>query len=127
MNFLLNLIWHLPFCGFVFAFFYFLYGVILCCTIILIPVGLKYFQIAKFLLAPFSHALVTEKELALITGEKPKQGVYTTILRILYIPFGCIAAILGCVTTIGECITIIGIPCGLVWGKTDQDFLQPVQ
>lgn len=125
MNFLLNLLWHIPFCGFAFALTYFLIGIIMCCTVILIPVGKRYFQIALFLLAPFSHALVTEKERSMLTGENISPGVYTTILSILYLPFGCIAAIMGCAITVAECISIIGIPCGLVWGRLIKTFFNP--
>lgn len=72
---------------------------------------------AKYLLAPFSHALVTEDELSLVTGEKTEMGVYTTILRILYFPIGCIAVILAALTVVGDFITLLGIPSALVWGR----------
>ena len=53
MNGCLNILWHFPFFGFLFALFYALFGAILCCTVILYPVGLGFFQIARFLLTPF--------------------------------------------------------------------------
>ena len=70
MNGCLNILWHFPFFGFLFAFFYALFGAILCCTVVLYPVGLGFFQIARFLLTPFSSALVTRKELDLVRPEE---------------------------------------------------------
>lgn len=104
---------------------YALCGVLLCCTIILLPVGLKYFEMAKYLLAPFSNALVTEDELSMITGEKVEKGVYSTILRIFYFPFGCVAAVAAVSIMVGEFITLLGIPCALVWGRMLSSIFNP--
>lgn len=120
-----NFIWHIPFCGFLLSLLYALCGVLLCCTIILLPVGLKYFEMAKYLLAPFSNALVTEDELSMITGEKAEKGVYSTILRIFYFPFGCVAAVAAVSIMVGEFITLLGIPCALVWGRMLSSIFNP--
>jgi len=128
MNGCLNILWHFPFFGFLFAFFYALIGALLCCTVILYPVGLGFFQIAQFLLSPFSSALVTRKELDLVRPEERSTtaAVYSTLITVLYFPFGLIAATGALFSMIGEFLSIIGIPCGIVWFKALPAIFMPV-
>ena len=128
MNGCLNILWHFPFFGFLFAFFYALFGAILCCTVILYPVGLGFFQIARFLLTPFSSALVTRKELDLVRPEERSTAAaaFSTVITILYFPFGLIAAAGALFAMIGEFLSIIGIPCGIVWFKALPAIFMPV-
>ena len=128
MNGCLNILWHIPFLGFLFALFYALFGAILCCTVILYPVGLGFFQIAQFLLTPFSSALVSRKELALVRPRERSTAAatYSTIIMILYFPFGLIAAAGALFAMIGEFLSIIGIPCGIVWFKALPAIFMPV-
>lgn len=128
MNGCLNILWHFPFFGFLFAFFYALFGAILCCTVILYPVGLGFFQIARFLLTPFSSALVTRRELNLVRPEERSTAAaaYSTVITILYFPFGLIAAAGALFAMIGEFLSIIGIPCGIVWFKALPAIFMPV-
>ncbi len=128
MNGCLNILWHFPFLGFLFAFFYALFGAILCCTVVLYPVGLGFFQIARFLLTPFSSALVSRKELDLV---RPKErstaaATFSTVITILYFPFGVIAAAGALFAMIGQFLSILGIPCGLVWLKALPAIFMPV-
>lgn len=128
MNGCLNILWHFPFFGFLFAFFYALFGAILCCTVVLYPVGLGFFQIARFLLTPFSSALVTHKELDLVRPEERSTAAaaFSTVITILYFPFGLIAAAGALFAMIGEFLSIIGIPCGIVWFKALPAIFMPV-
>lgn len=128
MNGCLNILWHFPFFGFLFAFFYALFGAILCCTVVLYPVGLGFFQIARFLLTPFSSALVTRKELDLVRPEERSTAAaaFSTVITILYFPFGLIAAAGALFAMIGEFLSIIGIPCGIVWFKALPTIFMPV-
>ena len=125
MQFLLNLIWHIPFCGFMVALSYALMGLLMCCTIVLIPAGKAYFELASYFLAPGSRALVNKEDLARLKGETYSQGAYTTVLRVLYFPFGCIAALSAGCLIITEAISIIGIPCALVWVRTFSSLFNP--
>ena len=125
MQFLLNLIWHIPFCGFMVALAYALMGLLMCCTIVLIPAGKAYFELASYFLAPGSRALVNKEDVAQLNGETYSQGAYTTILRVLYFPFGCIAAFSAGCLIITEAISIIGIPCALVWVGTFSSLFNP--
>lgn len=128
MNGCLNILWHFPFFGFLFAFFYALFGAILCCTVILYPVGLGFFQIARFLFTPFSSALVTRRELNLVRPEERSTAAaaYSTVITVLYFPFGLIAAAGALFAMIGEFLSIIGIPCGIVWFKALPAIFMPV-
>lgn len=128
MNTFLNILWHFPFFGFMFALFYALFGLLLCCTVILYPVGMGYFQMAQFLLAPFSSALVTRKDLDLIQHKERSTTatVYSTFITILYFPFGLIAAIAALSLIVGEFLSIIGIPCGIVWLKALRAIFSPI-
>lgn len=105
-----------------------MFGAILCCTVVLYPVGLGFFQIARFLLTPFSSALVTRKELDLVRPEERSTAAaaFSTVITILYFPFGLIAAAGALFAMIGEFLSIIGIPCGIVWFKALPAIFMPV-
>ena len=128
----LNALWHFPFLGFIFAFIYAFYGVLACCTIVLIPAGKGYFQIAKYLLSPYSSAIVSLKDMALIKPElaevKPSNTgeVFNIIARILIFPFGLVAAGMGFFNVIYQFISIIGIFTGLVWWRLLPSIFNPV-
>lgn len=128
METLLNIIWHIPFLGFIWAFYYALLGLLMCCTIVLLPVGLGYFQFARFLLSPFSAAMVSKSDLAQLTGKKQNTAVatYTTVIRILYFPFGLFNAIGGIYLIAAEFLSLIGIPCGIVWAKGLTTIFNPI-
>lgn len=123
-----NIIWHFPFFGFLFALAYAIIGLIACMTIIGIPIGLGLFQFSQFLLSPFSKAMVTRKDLEMIDGNKQGDAMkaFSFIVRILYFPFGLVAAISAICTIIVEFITIIGIPSGMVWAKSLSTIFNPV-
>lgn len=128
MRILLNILWHFPFFGFLFAIFYAVFGAIMCCTIILMPIGLGWLQFARFLLSPFSSAMVSRSDYEMITGKKQNEAyaAFSLVIRILYFPFGCIAAVGMLFTIVGEFLTIIGIPCGLVWAKSFKTVFNPI-
>lgn len=127
MKTFLNVWWHLT-AGWLFALFYALMGLFYCCTIILFPIGIGWLQFAKFLLAPHSRAMVSKKDLALVTGTSSNVAVsvYSTIISILYFPFGLVAAIISIVTIIGMFVTILGIPNGLVWARSFKTIFKPI-
>ena len=63
MRKLANIIWHVPFLGFLNSFFTFILGSILVLTVIGAPIGLGLIQLSKFLLTPFSSEMVSKKDL----------------------------------------------------------------
>jgi len=58
-----NIIWHIPFLGFLSALGTFLLGGLLVITVFGAPIGLGLIQLSKFLLAPFSNSMVSGSEL----------------------------------------------------------------
>ncbi len=123
-----NIIWHIPFLGFLFSLAYAVGGLFFCITIIGIPIGLGWLQFSLFLLSPFSKAMVSREDLNLLTGKSQSEGMqaFSIIVRILYFPLGLFAAIGALCTIIGEFISIIGIPCGIVWAKSLSTIFNPV-
>ena len=119
MRTLANIIWHFPFLGFLYSLYLFLIGGLMCITIVGIPMGQSLFQLAQFMLAPFSSEMVDRKDMIYLGRQS--QGTVTkviyTIFRILYFPFGLLGVVWAVATMIGEAISIIGIPCAIIWAK----------
>lgn len=119
-----NILWHFPFFGFVTAIFYWLLGLLLTALVVTAPLGLGLMEFGKFLFAPFGHAMVSKTDL------KVEQNVvwqgYSTIIMILYLPFGLIFVVLSAVQVFVSCISIIGIPVALVIAKSLGTVLNPV-
>ncbi len=114
-----NILWHFPFLGFLFAFCYAISGCFWCLTIVGIPLGMGLFQLSSFMLAPFNKALVSRSDLEEMTQDKQNgvMMIWRLIIRILYFPFGLIAAFGAVVTIAAEFLSILGIPCALVYAK----------
>lgn len=128
MKTFLNIIWHLPFLGFIYALSYALVGAFWCITIVGIPLGLGLLQYSKFLLSPFGKAMVDKKELNELKGAEENKlwKSFSIIVRIVYFPFGLLAAVAMAFTICAQFISIIGIPCGLVWTKSFKTIFNPV-
>ena len=96
-----NIIW-LIFGGLILALGWAIAGIILCLTIVFIPVGVQCFKFAALMLAPFGSKIVYSGETSSI------------ILNIIWIIFfGVHLATVSFVIGILWCITIVGIPVGL--------------
>ena len=79
----LNVFWYFPLFGFFHALIYVIMGAILCCTVILYPIGLGYFQIARYLLSPFSSALVSRADLLLVRPQDATDEKSKAILKLV--------------------------------------------
>lgn len=91
-------------------------GVLLCITIIFIPIGLQYFKLAGFLLWPLGKEV---KEVSGTTTKRVVNVIYAILFGwILFIYYGAIGVLL--------CITIIGIPIGLQFFKVAKFTLLPL-
>jgi uncharacterized membrane protein YccF (DUF307 family) len=119
-----NILWHFPFFGFVTAMLYWLLGLLLTLTVIAAPIGLGLMEFGKFLYLPFGRAMVSRSEL------KGEQNVlwksYSTIIMILYLPFGLVFVVLSAIQVVASCISIVGIPVALVIAKSLGTVLNPV-
>lgn len=115
MRLLGNIIWVI-FGGFVWAVIECVLGILWCCTIIGIPVGVQCFQFANFVLWPFGKQV----EAVSTNGLK---GILNFVWAIL---FGWELALGYCITGLLYCITIIGIPFGRQFFKIGHFVLMPL-
>ena len=104
MKLLGNIIWIL-FGGFFIALYYFMFGLLLCLTVVGIPFGLQLMKIAGFALWPFGHE---------VQAGPQDSGCLSVCMNILWIIFGGIEiALTHLGLGVAFCVTIIGIPFGL--------------
>lgn len=128
MKTFLNIIWHIPFLGFLFALSYAIIGCLFCITVVGLPIGLGLLQFSKFLLWPHGNKMVNKADLHELkeTKQNPVWKVFALIVRILYFPFGLLGAISCIVTIVCDFVSLIGIPSGLVWAKSLGTIFNPV-
>ena len=119
-----NVLWHFPFFGFVSATVTFLLGLLLTATVIAAPIGLGVMELGKFMFLPFGHALVKKSDL--VESRSKAWQTYSTVIMILYLPFGLVLSVIAALQVIGLCITIIGIPVGIVIAKSIGTYFNPV-
>ena len=120
-----NIIWHIPFCGFLSALLAFLLGIIFIVTVIGAPIGFGLLQFSKFLLSPFSSAMVNKKDLN-IQENNQLWATFGFIARIIYFPIGLILIICTVFQLFGLFISIVGIPVALVMAKSLGTYWNPV-
>ena len=119
-----NILWHVPFLGFLSALGTFLIGGLLVITVIGAPLGLGLIQLSKFLLTPFSSAMISKKDLK--ADQNKLWQTFGIIVRILYFPFGLFLAVVTVIQIAGLFISIIGIPVALVLAKSLGTYFNPV-
>ncbi|MFH1320507.1 MAG: YccF domain-containing protein [Bacteroidota bacterium] len=119
-----NILWHFPFLGFVSAIYVYLLGLLLTITVIAAPIGLGLMELGKFLFWPFGNAMVSKSDLNIKQNMAWK--AYSTIIMIIYFPFGLCLCIIGVLQVAGLFISIIGIPAALVVAKSLGTYLNPV-
>jgi len=119
-----NIIWHIPFLGFLSSLITFLIGSLLVLTVVGAPIGLGLIQLSKFLMAPFSNSMVSKNDLNVDQNQLWKS--FGIIVRILYFPFGLFLTIITVFQIVGLFISIIGIPVALILAKSLSTYLNPV-
>ncbi len=119
-----NIIWHIPFLGFLSSLITLLIGSLLVLTVVGAPIGLGMIQLSKFLMAPFSNSMVSKDDLNVDQNKLWKS--FGIIVRILYFPIGLFLTIITIFQIIGLFISIIGIPVALVLAKSLSTYLNPV-
>lgn len=124
MRLLGNIIWHIPFMGFVSASLTYLFGLLLTLTVVAAPVGLGLMELGKLLFWPFGKAMIKQSDLNI--EQNPTWEMYSKVVMIVYLPFGLIFAIIGVVQMIFAFISILGIPVAIVVAKSLSTFLNPV-
>lgn len=116
-----NVIWFILF-GWEQVIIYGLLGVIMCMTIIGIPVGIALFQFAKLVCFPFGKEIVRTHEIKEVSSVA---RVGSVIANIIWFPFGLIMAITDIILAIACCITIIWIPVGIVYFRCAKFIIFP--
>ena len=119
-----NIIWLLPFFGWVTAGLTWLIGLLLTITVVGAPLGLGLMEHGKFLLWPFGNVMINKKRID--KEENSLLGVYKIIIMIIYLPFGLMLWIMGLIQTVALFFTIIGIPVALVMAKSLSTFFNPI-
>lgn len=108
-----NLLW-LAFAGIWLGLGWAITGVLWCCTIVGIPVGVQCFKFALLALAPFGRDV------------RFRGGAGSVLLNVCWLVFGGLAlALASAVCGVVLCCTIIGIPFGMQCFKLAQLALMP--
>ena len=94
MRTLANILWHVPFLGFIDAFIMFLIGGLFAITIVGAPIGLGLIQLSKFLLTPFSSNMIDSQELKKDANQNKAWQTFGIIMRIIWFPIGLALAII---------------------------------
>lgn len=105
LKLLINLLWFI-FGGFELALSWAAAGLVLCCTIVGIPLGIQCFKMARLVMLPLGTDVVYN-----MGGVK---GCFNVLWACT---FGLLFAIISSVIGLLWCITLIGIPVGLQWFK----------
>lgn len=87
-----NILWHIPFLGFLNAIAAYLLGLFFTATLVAAPIGLGLLEYGKFLFSPFGKSMVNKSDLNIEQNKAWK--AYSTIISILYFPFGLFLTIL---------------------------------
>ena len=104
MKFIGNILW-LILGGLLVAAYYFLFGLLLCVTVVGIPFGIQLMKMAGFALWPFGRE---------VHSDVNDGGCLSIIMNVLWILFGGIEiAMIHISFGIVCCLTIVGIPFGL--------------
>ncbi|MBF0323454.1 YccF domain-containing protein [Magnetospirillum moscoviense] len=121
-----NILWHIPFLGFVNAGLTFLLGLLLTATVVAAPIGLGLMQLGKFFLAPFGHEMVARSDAMPNQDSNPAWKTYSTIVMIIWLPLGLLLAIGTIIQVILLFISILGIPVAAALAKTVGTMFNPV-
>jgi uncharacterized membrane protein YccF (DUF307 family) len=119
-----NILWHIPFGGFVTATLTWLFGALLTLSIVAAPIGLGLMEHGKLLFWPFGNAMVKKSELNIEQNKAWK--AYSFIITVLYFPFGLFLTICAIFQVVLLCFTVVGIPVAMVVAKSLGTYLNPV-
>lgn len=126
MRLLGNILWHIPFLGFLSALYMFLLGGFFTLTIVGAPLGAGLFELGRFYLAPFGNRLVDASDLGTPLSQHPVWVVWGWFITLLWLPFGLLACFFLVFQALALCFTIIGIPAGIAIFRSLETILNPV-
>ena len=113
MRFLGNVLW-LLLGGIILTVLWFVFGLLWCCTIVGIPIGVQCFKCAGLSFAPFGRDI------------EYSSSVFSLLVNILWIFIGGVEIAAFCLGIgLVFCVTIVGIPFGLQYFKFAKLALMP--
>ncbi len=135
-----NILWHIPYLGFLRALGTLILALFLIITVVAAPIGVGLLNLARFYLSPFTSAMISkdklkqkdstidpESQLGKIMEVANKLWkVWGTIVKILYFPIGVFMAFFTLFFIAVEFITIVGIPCAMAEAKALSVWFSPV-
>lgn len=124
MKTFMNLVWLIL--GLPVAWVYFLVGIMCCCTVIGLPIGVGLIQLAELNLHPFGYAMADARDLE--PGKKTN-GVWEAlsfVCRILYFPVGVVLALVTVVQAAVLCLPVVTIPLAMVLFKSLGAIFNPI-
>jgi len=119
-----NILWHIPFLGFISAGVVYLIGLLFTLTVVAAPIGLGLMQLGRFLLTPFGHQMINKKNMNVTVD--PRWDTYSKIITIVWLPIGIFLSIVSTLQAIGLALSIIGIPLAIIIVKTIPTYFNPV-
>jgi uncharacterized membrane protein YccF (DUF307 family) len=126
MRLLGNILWHIPFLGFLSALYMFLLGAFFTLTIVGAPIGAGLFELGCFYLAPFGNRMVDASLLDTPLSRNPIWVTWGWVMTLLWLPFGLIACFFLTLQALAACLTIVGLPVGLAIFRSLNTILNPV-
>lgn len=123
MRVLGNVIWFV-FGGFLVSLTNFVMGLFFIALVVTAPIGLGLLQYSKFCLFPFTTDMVSKSDMGL--KQNPLWRAYSSIFKLLYLPFGLIGVVVTLPVIALNAITIIALPQALAMAKSLGTILNPV-
>ena len=118
-----NIIWHIPFLGFLNAIFVWILALLFAITIIGIPIGKGLFEFGKFLFFPFGHKMINSNK----NNDTILVSIWNPFVSIIWILcFGIWIWIYMIFQIVGLFMTIVGIPVAIVLAKSLNTCFNPV-
>jgi len=119
-----NIVWHIPFMGFLTAVGTFIVGGLLMATILGAPFGVTLMRLAKFILSPLRYDMVPSSEVN--PYEYPAWRIFGIVVWIIYLPFAIVLSLALIVQIAGMYCSIVGIPAALALAKVLPIYLTPI-
>lgn len=120
-----NILWHIPFLGFISATITFAIGLLLTLTVVAAPIGMGLMELGKMLFLPFGKAMVKKEDL----GQEHSKTweTYSVVIKLVYVLLiGWWLALLVAIQAAILFFTIVGIPASIVVAKSLGTYLNPV-
>ncbi len=117
-----NIIWHIPFLGFLNVIFVWFLALLFAITIVGFPIAKGLFEFGKFLVMPFSREMVSVQK-----DESILIGIWNPIMSVIWILcFGIWIWIYMIFQIVALFMSIVGIPVAIVLAKSLSVCFNPV-